>query len=64
MTEAANNSPFLGKSPPSVQLNERTVNKHDFCVANDISSEIILALDWLLFIQAVIDTSSLVISFE
>ena len=66
VAEAANNSPIgiLGKSSLTVQLNEHTVGKYDFYVANDISSEIILGLDWLLSIQAVIDTSSLVISFE
>ena len=48
VTAATNNSSIgiLGKSSLLVQLNEHTVNKHDFCVANDISSEIILGLDW------------------
>ena len=49
VAEAANNSPIeiLGKTTFNVKFDENHKSTHDFYVANEMASEIILGLDWL-----------------
>ena len=65
IAEAANNSPIgvVGKTLLSVDVDGQQRGPQTFYVANDISNEIILGLDWLTNCQCVINTSKLLIEF-
>ena len=65
VAEAANNSPIgiLGKATLNVQFDENHKSSHDFYVANEMVSEIILGLDWLVTNQVNIDTAEMVLKF-
>ena len=65
VAEAANNSPIgvVGKSVLSIDIDGKQQFQQTFYVANDISNEIILGLDWLTNCHCVIDTPKLLIEF-
>ena len=65
IAEAANNSPIgvVGTTLLSVYIDGHQRGPQTFYVANDISNEIILGLDWLTNFQCVINTSKLLIEF-
>ena len=65
IADAANNSPIGvdGKTLLSVDVDGHQQGPQTFYVANDISNEIILGLDWLTNCQCVINTSKLLIEF-
>ena len=57
VAEAANNSPIgiLGKTTLTVEVHEGLRSTHEFYVAAEITSEIILGLDWLLTNDVVVN---------
>ncbi|CAB4013729.1 Transposon Ty3-G Gag-Pol poly [Paramuricea clavata] len=63
--EAANNSPIgiLGKTTLNVQFDENNKSSHDFYVANEMVSEIILGLDWLVTNKVNVDMAEIVLKF-
>ena len=65
VAEFVNNSPIrvVGKSILSIYIDGKQQCQQTFYVANDISNEIILRLDWLTNCHCVIDTSKLLIEF-
>ena len=65
VAEAANNSPvgILGKVNLSIEVNDAHKSNHEFYVANEMLSEVILGLDWLVNNQVVIDTANMLMKF-
>ncbi|CAB4023488.1 zinc finger GIS2 [Paramuricea clavata] len=65
VAEAANNSPIeiLGKTTLNVQFDENNKSSHDFYVANEMVSEIILGLDWLVTNKVNVDMAEMVLKF-
>ena len=65
VAEAANNSPIviLGKTKLFIQVNDAHKSNHEFHVASEMLSEVILGLDWLVNNQVVIDTANMLMKF-
>eukprot|EP00112_Aurelia_sp_Birch-Aquarium-sp1_P002037 Seg1221.15 transcript_id=Seg1221.15/GoldUCD/mRNA.D3Y31 product="Zinc finger protein GIS2" protein_id=Seg1221.15/GoldUCD/D3Y31 len=65
VAEAANNSPIgiLGKVNLFIEVNDARKSNHEFYVANEMLSEVILGLDWLVNNQVVIDTANMQMKF-
>ena len=65
VAEAANNSPIgiLGKTTLNVQIDENKKSSHDFYVANEMVSEVILGLDWLITNKVNVDMAGMVLKF-
>ncbi|CAB3986622.1 Transposon Ty3-G Gag-Pol poly [Paramuricea clavata] len=65
VAEAANNSPIgiLGKTTLNVQFDENNKSSHDFYVANEMVSEIILGLDCLVTNKVNVDMAEMVLKF-
>ena len=60
VAEADNNSPIgiLGKTTLDVHVNDGQMSSHQFYVANEIISEIILGLDWLINNKVIVDVAN------
>ena len=60
-----NNSPIgiLGKTTLNVQFDENHSSSHDFYVANEMVSEIILGLGWLVANKVNVDMAEMVLEF-
>ena len=65
VAEAANNSPIgtLGKVNVLLEVNDTQRSNHEFYVAIEMISEVILGLDWLMNHQVIIDTSKMLLKF-
>ena len=65
VAEAANNSPIgiLGKVNLLLEVNEAHKMHQEFYVANEVISEVILGLDWLINNKVTIDTANLLLTF-
>eukprot|EP00794_Sanderia_malayensis_P002500 gene2500-2883_t len=65
VAEAANNSPIgiLGKVNLLVEVNGAHEINQEFYVANEMLSEVILGLDWLVNNKVIIDTANMVMKF-
>ena len=65
VAEAANNSPIgiLGKTALDVKDDPGHISCHEFYVASDMISEIILGLDWLMSNKVNVDLSRMVLTF-
>ena len=65
VAEAANNSSIgiLGKTTLNVKFDENHKSTHDFYVANEMASEIILGLDWLVANKVNVDMAEMVLKF-
>ena len=65
VAEAANNSPIgiLGKTTLNVQLDENKSSVHEFYVATEMVSEVILGLDWLVTNKVSVDMADMVLKF-
>ena len=65
VAEAANNSPIgiLGKVNMLLEVNDMQRSNHEFYVASEMISEVILGLDWLMNHQVIIDTSKMLLKF-
>ena len=65
VAEAANNSPIgiVGKTTLNVQLDENKSSVHEFYVATEMVSEVILGLDWLVTNKVSVDMADMVLKF-
>ena len=65
VAEAANNSPIgiLGKTTFDVSVDPGHLSSHEFYVASEMISEIILGLDWLMINKVNVDLSKMVLVF-
>ena len=65
VAEAANNSPIgiLGKTKLFIEVDDAHKSNHEFYVASEMLSEVILGLDWLVNNQVVIDTANMLMKF-
>jgi hypothetical protein len=65
VAEAANKSPMgiLGKTALDVKVDPGHISCHEFYVASDMISEIILGLDWLMSNKVNVDLSIMVLTF-
>ena len=65
VAEAANISTIgiLGKTTLNVKFDENHKSTHDFYVANEMASEIILGLDWLVANKENVDMAEMVLKF-
>ena len=65
VAEAANNSPIgiLGKVNVLLEVNDTQRSYHEFYVASEMISEVILGLDWLMNHQVVFDRSKMLLTF-
>ncbi len=65
VAEAANNSPIgiIGKTALNVKVDPGNMTSHEFYVASDMISEIILGLDWLMNNKVTVDLSRMVLKF-
>ncbi len=54
---------ILGKTTLNVQIDENKKSSHDFYVANEMVSEVILGLDWLITNKVNVDMAGMVLKF-
>ena len=54
---------ILGKTKLFIEVNDAHKSNHEFYVASEMLSEVILGLDWLVNNQVVIDTANMLMKF-